>query len=342
MQGGTSTTLTIPNVPVEGNGISFRAVFTNSAGTATSNPVTLTVLATSLPVVTSQPQSQSAYSGGTLTFTAAATGAPPPTVTWQYSVNKGGSWAPLSGWNSSTEATGALTAFENGWEIRAVFANAAGTTASDPATITVISPVAPVVTAQPQSQTAFSGRTLTFTAAASGTPSPTVSWQVSVDKGSTWITAGVTTTTFTSGTLTSFENGWEVRAVFSNMAGTTPTNAAVISVVPSGLSWNSPTAITAGVAFAVSSVGACPSKLPNGSPLPGPVVIQISVVQTAGGGQGLTLLHANANGSWSGSETFPANSAKAGSWEIEAECQALNGPTGVAIAQYAPHPVSIS
>ena len=47
--------------------------------------------------------------------------------------------------------------------------------------VTVV--VLPVVTAQPTSQTAAAGSTATFTAAASGSPAPTVQWQVSTSGG---------------------------------------------------------------------------------------------------------------------------------------------------------------
>ena len=45
---------------------------------------------------------------------------------------------------------------------------------------------APTVTTQPASQTVTAGQTATFTAAASGNPTPTVQWQVSTDSGSTF------------------------------------------------------------------------------------------------------------------------------------------------------------
>jgi beta-glucanase (GH16 family) len=91
----------------------------------------------------------------------------------------------------------------------------------------------PVVTMNPLSQSVVNSGSLTFTAAASGSPAPTVQWQVSVNVGSTWIgMSGATTTTFTTGTLTALEDGWEVRAVFTNSSGTATSNAAAITVTP--------------------------------------------------------------------------------------------------------------
>jgi beta-glucanase (GH16 family) len=92
---------------------------------------------------------------------------------------------------------------------------------------------APVVTINPLSQSVGTGGSLTFTAAASGSPTPSVQWQVSGNGGSTWkAVSGATTTTFTTGPLTAFEDGWKVQAVFTNSSGTAATNAATVTVTP--------------------------------------------------------------------------------------------------------------
>ena len=91
---------------------------------------------------------------------------------------------------------------------------------------------APTITTDPQSQSVVTGEGLTFTAAANIT-TPTIQWQASVNGGSTWINlAGQTNPTLTSGPLTAFENGWEVRAVFTNYVGSASTNPATITVTP--------------------------------------------------------------------------------------------------------------
>jgi hypothetical protein len=182
-----------------------------------------------LLTVTTDPVSQSALSGQTLTFTAAANGVPAPAVQWQYSID-GSTWATLPGATSTTYTTSALSPLVNGWKVRALFTNASGSAATNPATITVTSPSKPVVTTNPQSQAGLSGQTLTFTAAASGTPSPTVQWQYSID-GSTWGTlTGATAATYTTGPLSGLVNGWKVRAVFTNTAGSAATNPATLTV----------------------------------------------------------------------------------------------------------------
>jgi hypothetical protein len=91
---------------------------------------------------------------------------------------------------------------------------------------------APTITTDPLSQSIVAGGTLTFTAAADIT-TPTVQWQVSVDGGTTWINAGApATASLTTTALNAFENGWKVRAVFTNHLGSAATNAATITVLP--------------------------------------------------------------------------------------------------------------
>ena len=51
----------------------------------------------------------------------------------------------MSGATNPTLTAGPLTAFENGWEVRAVFTNYLGSATTDPATITVTAPTTSVV-----------------------------------------------------------------------------------------------------------------------------------------------------------------------------------------------------
>jgi len=108
-----------------------------------------------------------------------------------------------------------------------------GLSSTSTITYTVNPQVNPMVTEDPPySETATAGSSLTFTVSANGTPVPTVQWQLSVNGGITWLDIPGTTTTLTTGPLTIFENGWGVRAVFTNSAGSAATSAATISIVP--------------------------------------------------------------------------------------------------------------
>src|SRR6266481_7808444 len=133
--------------------------------------------------ITTQPANQTVTAGQTATF-AATTGSPTPTVQWQVSTNNGASFSILPG---ATSATLSFTTdlSQNGYQYQAVFTNSAGMATTTAATLTVNS-VAPTITTQPANQTVTTGQTATFTAAATGSPTPTVQWQVSTDGGASF------------------------------------------------------------------------------------------------------------------------------------------------------------
>jgi hypothetical protein len=96
----------------------------------------------STPTITTQPVSQTVPAGQTVTFTAAATGLPAPTVQWQVSTDGGQTFTPLANTGAySGVATGTLTitnptATMTGSIYEAVFANGINLT-TVPATLTV-------------------------------------------------------------------------------------------------------------------------------------------------------------------------------------------------------------
>src|SRR2546426_10984163 len=104
--------------------------------------------------------------------------------------------------------------------------------ATTTAAMLTVNSVAPTITTQPANQTVTAGQTATFTAAATGSPTPTVQWQVSVDGGANFSNvsgAGATSTTLSFTTALS-QNGYRYRAVFTNSAGTATTTAATLTV----------------------------------------------------------------------------------------------------------------
>ena len=134
LSGQTGTSLTLNNVQTTDAG-SYTAVATNSAGTATSNAATLTVnQPATAPSFTTQPQSQTAAAGGSVTFTVAVSGNPAPTLQWQK-----GSTA-LSG-QTGTSLTLSNVQTADAGSYSAVATNSAGTATSSSATLTVNPPV---------------------------------------------------------------------------------------------------------------------------------------------------------------------------------------------------------
>lgn len=206
---------------------------TSKDGLSGSASITYTVVpANAAPAVTLNPVSQTGYAGTTLTFTANASGYPAPTVQWQISTNKGSTWTNYTGAGatSSSVTSASLTTTESGWEVRAVFTNSSGKATTSAATITVLKDVAPKVTTPPASKTVAPGATATFSAAASGTPTPTVQWQVSTNSGSTWANVSGATSTTLNVAATTAENGWRYRAVFTNAGGSATSGSATLKV----------------------------------------------------------------------------------------------------------------
>ena len=254
ISGATSTTYIITAAAASLNGYHYRAVFTNIAGTATTSAATLTVQ--SAPAVTTNPTSSTVTAGQTATFKAAASGNPTPTVQWQVSTG-GGSFSNIAGATSTTLSVSA-TAVQNGSVYRAVFTNSVGSATTTSATLTVR--FAPTVSASPSSQTVVAGQTATFSAAASGNPTPSIQWQVSTNGGTSFSNvSGATSATLTVKSTTAAQNGYQYRAVFTNSVGTATTAVATLSVQFGPTVTTSPTSqsTTAGqnVSFSAAASG---------------------------------------------------------------------------------------
>ena len=160
------------------NADQYEAVFTNSVGTATSSPATLTV--SSPLTVTTNPTPQNVNAGSMVTLTAAASGNPAATVQWEVSTDGGQTFTSIAG-ATSANYTFAAEGVDNGYLYRAVFSAGTDTVLTNTAALTVNT--IPTVTTSPASQTVNAGGTVSLTAAASGNPTPTVQWQVNKNDG---------------------------------------------------------------------------------------------------------------------------------------------------------------
>lgn len=116
--------------------------------------------------------------------------------------------------------------------------NDAGTLTSISNGIDVVLVGTPEVTTQPSGASAEVGQTASFTAACSATPTATYQWQRSPD-GSSWtnVSGGSggsgtgNSTTYTTPTLGSGDNGYRYRCQFTNLGGTVATSSALLSMV---------------------------------------------------------------------------------------------------------------
>ena len=127
----------------------------------------------------------------------------------------------------------------------------------------------------PTNQTATAGQTATFTAAASGYPTPTVQWQVSTDGGKAFSDLAGATLAPLSFPATAAQNGYEYRAVFSNSVGTATT-------VPPPRRWTSRPRSPAAPATRRSTPGRRPASRRRRARHPTPTAVQWQV-STDGG-----------------------------------------------------------
>lgn len=155
----------------------------------------------------------------------------PTTVQWQR--HDGTDWVDVAGGTEATLELGAVDESHDGDQYRAVVSNLWGSTTTEAATLTVsddVDPdVAPTVTEHPASVSADTGEDATFSAAAEGTPEPTVQWQ-RLDDGD-WIdVAGATGTSLRIESATDSDDGAQYRAVFTNAAGSATSDPATLTV----------------------------------------------------------------------------------------------------------------
>ncbi len=207
------------------NGEEFRAVFSEPGITVMTTDATLTV--DFGPSVIHQPKSQIVATGSQVTLTAEASGNPAPTVQWYTSIDQGITWIAITGATSDSYTYTASTTPGSALYY-ALFSSSLGTAKSKVAKVTA--DVAPVVTSSPMSQVVAAGTVVTFTASATGTPAPTVQWQISTDGGKTWHNIPFATTDSLTFTARASQNSDEFQAVFTDGGLKTTTTPATLTV----------------------------------------------------------------------------------------------------------------
>ena len=199
--------------------VGLTLVVTNAAGCSASNSTNVTINANpAVPTITPTPATLCPGSTGN------SAAGPAGATTYFWSITNG---TITSATNIQTITYTAGASGNVGLTL--VVTNAAGCSASNTLNV-AISNTAPAVTTQPLTQSVQAGNSVTFTAAASGTPAPTVQWEVSTDGGNVWNPIGGATTTSLSFTAQLSQSGNQYRAVFTNTCGTATSNAATLTV----------------------------------------------------------------------------------------------------------------
>jgi len=222
INGATFTSFSVSNAQLVDAG-SYTVVASNGAGIATSDAAVVTVNPPPVgPSIGTQPSDQTVTVGQPASFSVVATGTAPLSYQWK----KGG--AAIAGATSATYPIAPTTSGDAG-TYTVVVTNSVSSVTSNGASLTVNpAPVAPVITTQPQSQAVADGTAVTFTVAASGTPSPTYQWQkngvnLTGANGSSYTIAGV-----------AGGDAGNYTVVATNVAASVTSDQAALAVYPVG------------------------------------------------------------------------------------------------------------
>lgn len=224
ISGATGTTLTLTNVTTGSAGL-YKAQIRDPIGNNMySAAAQLTIVAPIPPTITTQPVSQTAGVGGTVSFTVAATGNPTPTYQWKKDNST------IGGATSATLTLSSLTAADAG-TYTVVVTNSAGSVTSAQAVLTMATGagVVPTFTTQPTLQAVPAGVNVSFSVAVTGTAPFTYQWR----RNNTPI-SGATTATYTiTNVQTTHEGFYDV--VVSNIAGSATSDSATLVVLGAGI-----------------------------------------------------------------------------------------------------------
>ncbi len=149
---------------------SYYVVVTNTVGTSTASTTssTATLYVNTAPTITTQPISQSVNSGGTATFTVAATGN--GTLSYQW-YNASGAISSATGSSYTTGTAGSYYVI-----VTNTLNGTTTSTKSSTATLTINTAAAPTISTQPVSQTVNAGSSVTFSVVASGNGTLSYQW----------------------------------------------------------------------------------------------------------------------------------------------------------------------
>jgi len=220
---------------------------------------TATVTVNAAVVINSQPVSVSLLPGDNTSFSVTATGTG---LTYQWEVNDGSGWAPITGETASTLSLLAVTIGMNGYQYRVVVSGATACTpvTSNAATLTVNTAA---IATHPVNFTACNegANNASFSVITTGTVD-TYQWQMSTN-GSTWtdvvdggIYSGATTASLSLSGITLANDASQFRIVLN---GAVYSNAATLTVKTAVAIVTQPTAATAcsggSASFSVSATG---------------------------------------------------------------------------------------
>ena len=211
---GTNATLTITNTQTTNAG-TYSVVITNSFGSVTSVPATLTI--SFPPVIANQPTNLIVASGNNAAFIVSAGGATPLSYQWYFNTNT------LLAGDTNSSLTIANAQGTNAGTYSVVITNSYGSVTSAPATLTIIFP--PVITNQPASQIITISNSATFTVGVGGAAPFHYQWYFNTNTLLTYATNASLTITNAQST-----NAGTYSVVITNVFGTATSAPATLAV----------------------------------------------------------------------------------------------------------------
>jgi uncharacterized repeat protein (TIGR03803 family) len=224
ISGATNSTLIIANVS-DADATSYCAVVSDDYSSVTTSNATLTVK--NMPLIASQPKSQTVLAGSNVTFDVTAYGAPPFVFQWRF---KGTSLGPPAVGTSLSSCTLTNVGTNQAGNYSVQVVNGYGSVTSSNAMLTVVT-LPPTITTQPTNRTNNAATIATFSVVASGSSPLSYQWQ----KNGTNVVNGGKISGATNSTLTIVNVSSNDAAIYSvsvtNLAGSATSSNATLTVI---------------------------------------------------------------------------------------------------------------
>ena len=170
--GANAYTYTTPVATADDNGATYAVVVSSGATSVTSASASLSVVAPSVPTITTAPLAQSAAAGTSAQFGVVAAGSPLLTYQWRRN------GAPITGATSATYSTPALASGDNGNTYDVIVTNSAGTVTSATAKLTVTAGTVPSIVTAPVGAAVSAGQSVTLSVVAAGSATLHYQWKL--------------------------------------------------------------------------------------------------------------------------------------------------------------------